>query len=42
MTIEKTKLGLPFFDEAVGGIYFNTPTLVCGRKECGKTVLACR
>ena len=40
MNIEKTKLGLPFFDKAVGGIYFNLPTLVRGRRDCGKAVLA--
>ena len=40
MTIEKTKLGLPVLDDAVGGVYFNLPTLVQGRRGSGKTILA--
>ena len=38
--IETTKLGLAPFDAAVGGVYFNMPTVVRGRRGCGKTVLA--
>ena len=38
--IETMKLGLAPFDAAVGGVYFNMPTVVRGRRGCGKTVLA--
>ena len=40
MTIDKTKFGLPFLDDAVGGVYFGLPTLVKGARDSGKTVLA--
>ena len=40
MNLETTRLGLPFFDDAVGGTYLGLPTLVKGRRGCGKAVLA--
>ena len=40
MTIERTKFGLPFLDDAVGGVYLGLPALVKGTRNSGKTVLA--
>ena len=40
MTIQTIKLGLPFFDDAVGGVYLGLPTLVKGARNSGKSVLA--
>ena len=40
MNIGKTNLGLPFFDDAVGGIYFHLPTLVRGSRDSSKDALA--
>ena len=40
MNIRKIKLGLPFLDDAVGGLYFGLPALVKGTRDSGKTVLA--
>ena len=40
MTIERTKFGLPFLDDAVGGVYLGLPALVKGARNSGKTVLA--
>lgn len=40
MTIKRIKTGLPFLDDAVGGLYLGLPTLVKGARNSGKTVLA--
>lgn len=40
MQHNKTKLGLPLFDQSFGGIYFNRPMIIRGRKKIGKSVLA--
>ena len=38
--IDKTRLGIPFFDERYGGIYRKRPALCIGRQGSGKTILA--
>ncbi|MBP7830440.1 MAG: hypothetical protein KA248_11025 [Kiritimatiellae bacterium] len=38
--IAKTPLGVPFFDAAYGGVYQGRSTLVTGRTNTGKTVMA--
>ncbi len=38
--IDKTRLGIPFLDEATGGVYRNRPVLCCGRHGSGKTIFA--
>ena len=38
--IDKTRLGIPFFDKTVGGTYRKRPVLCCGRHGSGKTILA--
>lgn len=40
MQLTKTKLGLSPFDQAFGGIYFNKPVLIRGRKKSGKSILS--
>ena len=40
MNIKRIKLGLPFLDDAIGGVYFGMPALVKGTRDSGKTVLA--
>ncbi|MDD2240593.1 MAG: RAD55 family ATPase [Kiritimatiellae bacterium] len=37
---DKTKLGIPFFDERFGGIYQKRPSLCIGRQGSGKTIAA--
>ena len=37
--IEKTPLGIPFFDNAYGGVYRNRVSLVTGRSGSGKTAV---
>lgn len=37
---DKTKLGIPFFDERFGGIYQNRSALCIGRQGSGKTIAA--
>lgn len=38
--IDKTRLGIPFFDDRYGGIYRKRPALCIGRQGSGKTSLA--
>ena len=38
--IDKTRLGIPFFDEQHGGIYRKRPVLCIGRQGSGKTIAA--
>ena len=38
--IDKTRLGIPFFDETSGGVYRKRPVLCCGKHGSGKTILA--
>ena len=38
--IDKTRLGIPFFDELYGGIYRKRPVLCIGRQGSGKTIAA--
>ena len=38
--IDKTRLGIPFFDEHYGGIYRKRPVLCIGRQGSGKTIAA--
>lgn len=38
--IDKTKLGIPFFDERFGGIYRKRSALCIGRQGSGKTIAA--
>lgn len=38
--INKTRLGISFFDETIGGVYRKRPVLCCGRHGSGKTVFA--
>ena len=38
--IDKTRLGIPFFDERYGGVYRKRPALCIGRQGSGKTVFA--
>ena len=40
MNIKRIKLGLPFLDDAIGGVYFGLPALVKGTRDSGKVVLA--
>lgn len=40
MMIDKTKLGVEFFDETFGGVYRGRPVFCYGRRESGKTVVA--
>ena len=40
MNIKRIKFGLPFLDDAVGGVYFGLPALIKGTRDSGKTVLA--
>ena len=40
MMIDKTKLGVEFFDETFGGVYRGRTVLCYGRRESGKTVAA--
>ena len=42
MMIDKTKLGVEFFDETFGGVYRGRTVLCYGRRESGKTVAAAR
>lgn len=42
MMIDKTKLGVEFFDETFGGVYRGRTVLCYGRRESGKTVVAAR
>ena len=42
MMIDKTKLGVEFFDETFGGVYRGRTVLCYGRLESGKTVAAAR
>ncbi len=41
MVIDKTKLGLAFFDECLGGVYRGRPVLCWGSRRSGKSILAC-
>ncbi|MDD3582420.1 MAG: RAD55 family ATPase [Kiritimatiellae bacterium] len=41
MVIDKTKLGLAFFDECLGGVYRGRPVLYWGSRRSGKSILAC-
>ena len=41
MIVDKTKLGIDFFDDSFGGVYRGRPALCSGRKGCGKSVFAC-
>ncbi len=41
MIVEKTKLGIPFFDDTFGGVYRNKPVLCNGRRGSGKSLFAC-
>lgn len=38
MIIDKTRLGIPFFDESYGGVYRGRPVLCIGRSGSGKTI----
>lgn len=38
--INKTRLGIPLFDDLIGGVYRKRPVLCCGRHSSGKTILA--
>lgn len=40
MIVDKTKLGLSFFDDRFGGVYRGRPVLCFGKKGSGKSVLA--
>ena len=40
MMIDKTKLGIEFFDETFGGIYRGRPVFCYGRRDSGKSVIA--
>lgn len=37
--IDKTRLGIPFFDDVFGGVYRNRQVLCCGRAGSGKSIL---
>ncbi len=39
--VDKTKLGIDFFDDSFGGVYRGRPVLCSGRKGCGKSVFSC-
>ncbi len=41
MVIDKTKLGLAFFDECLGGVYRGRQVLCWGSRRSGKSILAC-
>ena len=41
MIVDKTKLGISFFDESFGGVYRGRQVLCAGRRGCGKSILAC-
>lgn len=41
MIVDKTKLGVSFFDETFGGVYRGRQALCCGRRGSGKSILAC-
>lgn len=41
MIVDKTKLGIAFFDSAFGGVYRSRQALCCGRRGSGKSILAC-
>ncbi len=41
MIVDKTKLGISFFDETFGGIYRGRQMLCSGRHSSGKSILAC-
>lgn len=41
MIVDKTKLGLAFFDESFGGVYRGRQVLCWGRRGSGKSILAC-
>lgn len=38
--INKTRLGVPLFDDLIGGVYRKRPVLCCGRRGSGKTIFA--
>ncbi len=42
MTLTKTKLGIPAFDNECGGVYFNRPALLAGPHGSGKLFTALR
>jgi KaiC/GvpD/RAD55 family RecA-like ATPase len=39
--VDKTKLGIAFFDESFGGVYRGRQVLCSGRRGSGKSILAC-
>ncbi|MDD4102369.1 MAG: RAD55 family ATPase [Kiritimatiellae bacterium] len=41
MIVDKTKLGISFFDETFGGVYRGRQVLCSGRRGSGKSILAC-
>lgn len=41
MIVDKTKLGISFFDDTFGGVYRNKPVLCSGRHGSGKSLFAC-
>ena len=41
MIVDKTKLGIAFFDNAFGGVYRGRQVLCSGRRGSGKSILAC-
>ena len=40
MIVDKTKLGIPFFDDCFGGVYRGRQVLCSGRQGSGKSILA--
>lgn len=42
MVVDKTKLGVSFFDESFGGVYRGRQVLCSGRKGSGKSILTCQ
>ena len=41
MIVDKTKLGVSFFDASFGGVYRGRQVLCAGRRGSGKSILAC-
>ena len=41
MIVDKTKLGVPIFDDTFGGVFRGKHVLCCGRRASGKSILAC-